>query len=70
MRWAQRLKRVFNIDIANCEHCGGTVKIIASIEDPVVIRRILEHLDQRDAARCVSPPARAPPRASHEGLTI
>jgi hypothetical protein len=27
----QRLKRVFGIDIHRCEHCGGEVKIIASI---------------------------------------
>lgn len=26
--------------------CGGTVKIIASIEDPAVIKKILDHLDQ------------------------
>ena len=25
MTWAQRLKRVFNIDIETCEHCGGQV---------------------------------------------
>ena len=23
MTWAQRLKRVFRIDIETCEHCGG-----------------------------------------------
>ena len=33
MTWAQRLKRVFKIDILTCEHCGGPVKVIASIED-------------------------------------
>jgi hypothetical protein len=44
MSWAQRLKRVFGIEIESCEHCGGAVKIIASIEDPQVIGRILEHL--------------------------
>ena len=32
--WAQRLKRVFKSDILTCEHCGGAVKVIASIEDP------------------------------------
>ena len=37
MTWAQRLKRVFNIDIETCSHCGGDVKVIACIEDPVVI---------------------------------
>lgn len=45
MRWAQRLKRVFQIDITQCEHCGGKVKILASIEDPLIINRILEHLE-------------------------
>ena len=39
MTWAQRLKRVFKIDIETCETCGGTMKVIASIEDPAVIKR-------------------------------
>ena len=43
MTWAQRLKRVFNIDIETCNACGGKVKIIARIEDPDLIRRILDH---------------------------
>ncbi len=46
MTWAQRLKRVFNIDIETCSACGGAVKLIASIEDPVVIKKILAHLEQ------------------------
>lgn len=33
--WAQRLKRVFGIEIETCEHCGG--KVVASIEDQVVL---------------------------------
>ena len=44
MTWAQRLKRVFNIDITTCETCGGAVKVIASIEDPAVIKQILGFL--------------------------
>jgi hypothetical protein len=28
MHWAQRLKRVFGIDLERCEHCGGAVRII------------------------------------------
>jgi len=43
----QRLKRVFNIDIAVCEHCRGQVKIIASFDDPKVIELILKHLKQK-----------------------
>jgi hypothetical protein len=40
MTWVQRLKHVFHIDIETCSACGGTVKIIASIEDPAVINQI------------------------------
>ena len=42
--WAQRLKRVFAIDTEKCEKCGGTMKVIACIEDPEVIDKILKHL--------------------------
>jgi hypothetical protein len=41
------LKRVFQIDIERCEHCGGRTKIIASIEDSTTIHRILEHLERQ-----------------------
>ncbi|WP_186800614.1 transposase, partial [Escherichia coli] len=40
MTWAQRLKRVFNIDIETCSGCGGAMKVIACIEDPIVIKQI------------------------------
>jgi len=43
MHWAQRLKRVFDIDTERCA-CGGQLKIIAAIEEPAVIVRILMHL--------------------------
>ena len=46
--WGQRLKRVFNIDIATCQTCGGALRIIACIEDPVVIEKILAHLDKQE----------------------
>ncbi len=62
MTWAQRLKRVFNIDIETCKTCGGHVKIIACIEDPVVIEKIPTHLAHKDACRAPRrlPPCRAP----------
>jgi pyruvate/2-oxoglutarate dehydrogenase complex dihydrolipoamide acyltransferase (E2) component len=63
MTWAQRLKRVFGIDIETCSVCGGAVRIIACIEDPVVIEKILAHLDAKAAAAQAArpPPCRAPP---------
>jgi 23S rRNA U2552 (ribose-2'-O)-methylase RlmE/FtsJ len=48
MTWAQRLKRIFNIDIEMCEQCGGVVKVIASIEDPLAIQKILSHLNTKN----------------------
>ena len=44
MTWAQRLKRVFAIAIDTCRRCAGTLRAIASIKEPQVIERILEHL--------------------------
>jgi len=63
MTWAQRLKRVFNIEVETCSACGGTAKVIACIEDPMVIEKILTHLNE--AAPCAEvtpwPESRAPP---------
>jgi hypothetical protein len=54
MSWARLLKRVFDIDVEHCPNCGGALKIIAAIEDPPVIDKILSHLGL---------PTRAPPRS-------
>jgi len=63
MTWAQRLKRVFHIDIETCRDCGGAVRIIACIEDPVVIEKILTRLDKKDTPQGTGlfPEGRAPP---------
>ena len=52
MSWA-RLQRVFDIDIDHCPNWGGSLKIIAAIEDPVIVR-ILTHLTCRPAPRRAS----------------
>jgi len=57
MSWARLLKRVFDIDIERCPRCGGNLKIIAAIEEPAVIERILTHL-----GLCAQPPPRTPAR--------
>ena len=65
MTWAQRLKRVFNIDIGVCGRCGGSVRIVACIEDQDIIDRILAHLESKEqnppALPHLAPPTRAPP---------
>jgi Putative transposase len=61
MTWAQRLKRVFGIEIEVCEQCGARVKIIASIEAPQLIEKILQHLQRKENSTAQRPPPRAPP---------
>jgi hypothetical protein len=46
MSWARRLKRVFGVEIEGCARCGGQLKIIASIEEPQLIAKILSHLER------------------------
>ncbi len=46
MSWARRLKRVFCIEIESCARCGCKLKIIASIEEPQLIAKILAHLER------------------------
>ena len=56
MTWARLLKRVFDIDIEQCQ-CGGKLKLVAVIEEPAVIEKILTHL-----GLAAQPPPRAPAR--------
>ena len=46
---------MFDIDIEQCPHCGGLLKLIAAIEEPTAIARILTHL-----GLAAQPPPRAP----------
>jgi len=38
------MQRAFAIDVMACASCGGRMRLIATIHDPAVIRRILDHL--------------------------
>ena len=59
MGWAQRLKRAFSIDVESCDRCGGAARIIACIEDPDAIGKILRHLGL-DGSSTGESTARAP----------
>ena len=61
MTWTARLKRAFNIDIKTCEACRGVVKVIACIDDPVVINKILGHIKTQQDSQFMLPVNRAPP---------
>jgi hypothetical protein len=42
--WARLIRQVYEVDPLLCPRCGGTMKMIAVIERPAVIRQILDHL--------------------------
>jgi hypothetical protein len=50
---------VFALDIETCRQCGGRLRVIASIEAPAVIERILEHLGRDAASIDAAYPSRA-----------
>jgi len=64
MTWAQRLRRVFRIDVETCPKCGGTVRIIACIDEQEVVEKILAHIVAWDLQPDTTerPPSRAPPQ--------
>jgi len=53
---------VFDIDVERCA-CGGQLKILAAIEEPVVIVRFLAHLGLSTRAS-LRAPAREPESAA------
>ena len=66
LTWAQRLKRVFDIDITLCPLCGGQLRVIADIIDPDLIRKSLDHVQKR--APPTLPPRRAPADTTYPDL--
>jgi len=54
--WARLIANVFEVDPLRCP-CGATMRIVAVLLDPTVIRKILEHLARPE------PRAHAPPSA-------
>ncbi len=55
--WARLIRKVYEVDPLLRPGCGQTMRIIAVIERPAVIRQILEHL----GLSCVFASLRAPP---------
>ena len=55
--WSKMLAKVFKIDVTTCDACGGPMKKISAITDPIQVRRYLKHVNID-----YEPLARAPPR--------
>ena len=68
LSWAQRLKRVFNIDITLCPLCGGRLRVIEDVTNPDLIRKILAHIQKQAPPR--KPPARANAHSTLQDLFV
>lgn len=62
-RWANLIRRVYEVDPLVCPRCGAEMRVIGFITDPRVIRRILDHIRKRD--RVSRPPPRPQPAVAH-----
>jgi hypothetical protein len=63
------LQRVFRFDVLTCRRCSGRLRVLAVIMDPLVVRRILEHLDlPADPPQVAA--ARGPPQMSFDDLDL
>jgi hypothetical protein len=56
--WAALMHRAFSIDVLACPHCGGRLRLIATLHDPALIRKVLAHLA---LSRSGPSPGPAPP---------
>ena len=61
-RWAELLRRIYEVDPLACPACGGAMRILAFITETAVIDRILAH--RRRSARGRGPPPDHQPAAS------
>ena len=58
--WAALMHRAFGTDVLACAHCGGRLRLIATLHDPAVIRKILAHLALAHSGQSPGP---APPES-------
>ncbi len=67
--WARLIYKVYEIDPLECPRCKGPMKVIALIDDPSVVRRILKHLHLWSPVERFKP-ARGPPDAARGAVDI
>ena len=58
--WAMLLARIYEVFPLTCPKCGGEMRIIAFIDDPTEVKKILTHLGE-PATPPLLAPARGPP---------
>ena len=56
--WAALMRRVFDLDVLACPRCGGRLRVIAIVQDPLAVQAILAHLGRSLSTEAPGP---APP---------
>jgi hypothetical protein len=62
-RWANLIRRVYEVDPLVCPRCGAEMRIIGFITEPSLVKRIIDHIRKRD--RVSRPPPRPQPAVAH-----
>jgi hypothetical protein len=60
-RWAELIRQVYEVDPLVCPKCGGQMRVIALIQEPAVIDKILRHLREKGRDARAGPWATGPP---------
>ena len=66
-RWAELMRRTFDVDVLACPRCGERLRLIALIEQADVVVRILRHLGLPTEVPATCGPRAPPPGPSASG---
>jgi hypothetical protein len=68
-KWSDLLKRVFKIDVLQCDKCGARCKVLAVLTDPSVVAKFLEAVGESTHTPTPTP-ARGPPADEDEQMNL
>ena len=63
-RWAELLRLIYEVDPLVCPACGGEMPVIALIQEPAVIDKILRHPRDKGRDARAGPWATGPPEGA------
>ncbi|MGH7711953.1 MAG: hypothetical protein ACREOG_11755 [Gemmatimonadaceae bacterium] len=61
-RWAELLRRIYEVDPLTCPACGGAMRILAFLTEGAVIDRILAHVRRTRGGARGPPSTQGPAR--------
>jgi len=59
--WFLLIQKIYEVDPLTCPKCQGKMRVVAFIEDPDVVNKILKHLNLWEFKKPPRPVAHAPP---------